>query len=84
MAAKGCETKALHIPSVGLKSGPMEEVPPTMYDDAAFIAQEAKKLADDGNDVILIDTLMEAFQRQRARRGLEILEETRRGKRAVL
>jgi pimeloyl-ACP methyl ester carboxylesterase len=54
VAAKGYEIQGLHLPSVGLKSGPREGEPPTMYDDAAFIAKEAEKLSDEGKDVILI------------------------------
>ena len=53
VAAKGYEIRGLHLPSVGLKTGPREGAPPTMYDDAAFIASEAEKLADEGKDVII-------------------------------
>ncbi|KAL7627041.1 hypothetical protein AAE478_003817 [Parahypoxylon ruwenzoriense] len=52
IAAKGYEIKALHYPSVGLKTGPREGAPPTMYDDAAFITKEVESLADDGKDGI--------------------------------
>lgn len=51
--AHGFDIRALHIPSVGIP-GPREGAPPTMYDDAAFIATHVKSLADAGNDVILI------------------------------
>ena len=55
VAAKGYEIWGLHLPSVGLETGQGREgAPPTMYDDAAFIAKEAEKLADEGKDVILI------------------------------
>jgi pimeloyl-ACP methyl ester carboxylesterase len=54
VAAKGYEIKALHIPTVGLKTGPREGYPPSIYDDAAFIAKETQALADQGKDVILI------------------------------
>ena len=54
VAAKGYEIRALHLPSVGLKTGPREGSPPTMYDDAAFIAKEAETLADEGKDVVLV------------------------------
>ncbi|KAI6085212.1 Alpha/beta hydrolase fold-1 [Hypoxylon rubiginosum] len=53
VAARGFEIKALHIPSVGIP-GPREGPPPTMYDDAKFVATHVKDLADAGNDVILI------------------------------
>lgn len=52
--AKGYEIRALHSPSVGLETGPREGEPPTMFDDAAFIAKETEKLADESKNVILI------------------------------
>jgi hypothetical protein len=55
VTAKGYEIKGLHLPSVGLSAlQPRPGVPPTMYDDAAFIAKEAEKFADEGKDVIVI------------------------------
>ncbi|KAI0169131.1 alpha/beta-hydrolase [Hypoxylon sp. FL1284] len=41
----------LYVP---LMDSVQEGPPPTMYDDAAFIAAQVKSLADAGNDVILI------------------------------
>ena len=53
--AKGCEIRGLHKPTVGLRAGEGRPgTPPTMYDDAAFIASEVEKLADQGKDVILV------------------------------
>ena len=54
VAAKGYEIMALHLPTIGLKTGPREGAPPTMYEDAAFIAEEVEKLVDEGKDVVLI------------------------------
>ena len=54
VTAKGYEMRPLHISSVGLNPGPGEGQPPTMYGDAAFIAKETEKLADEGRDVIPI------------------------------
>ncbi|MCJ1282914.1 hypothetical protein MMC26_002240 [Xylographa opegraphella] len=54
VAAKGYEIQALHLPTVGLKTGPKDGAPATMYEDAEFIAKEVDKLADEGKDVILI------------------------------
>ena len=54
VATKGYEIRALHLPSVGLKTGLREGEPPTMYDDATFIAKEIEKLADEGKDVIIV------------------------------
>ncbi|PWY73811.1 alpha/beta-hydrolase [Aspergillus sclerotioniger CBS 115572] len=52
VAAQGYSIRALHLPSVGYKSG--VTVPPCMEDDAAFIASEVTNLADQGRDVVLI------------------------------
>jgi pimeloyl-ACP methyl ester carboxylesterase len=55
VVAKSYEIRALHLPSVALKTGQGREgALPTMYDDAAFIAKEAERLADEGKNVILI------------------------------
>ncbi|KAH8666972.1 Alpha/beta hydrolase fold-1 [Xylariales sp. PMI_506] len=55
LAKHGYELRALHIPSIGLEAGVGRDIPPpSMYDDAAFIAQEVNKLADEGKDVVLI------------------------------
>ncbi|GAP91984.2 putative alpha beta hydrolase family protein [Rosellinia necatrix] len=52
----GYDIRALHIPSVGPAAG--EDVPPgappTMYDDAAFVAAHVAGLADAGRDVVLV------------------------------
>ena len=51
----GYEIKGLHPPTVGLSSRQRRDGPaPSMYDDAAAIAREAEKLADQGKDVILV------------------------------
>ncbi|KAI0421083.1 Alpha/beta hydrolase fold-1 [Xylaria grammica] len=56
VVANGLEIHALHLPSVG--TGPNEgregDVLPTLYDDAAHIAEEITRLADNGEDVILV------------------------------
>ena len=55
VTAKGISIRGLHLPSVGLGADkPRPGPPPTMYDDAVFIAAEVEKLADEGKDVILI------------------------------
>lgn len=45
---------APRLPSVGLPTGPSPGVPPTMYDDAALIASEITRLADEGGDVVVV------------------------------
>ena len=55
ITANGIEMRALHSPTVGVSPREGREgVPPTMYDDATFMAQEVDKLADQGKNVILI------------------------------
>jgi pimeloyl-ACP methyl ester carboxylesterase len=53
--AKGYDIRGLHLPSSGLTSlEGRPGTPPTMYDDADYIAREVEKLADEGKDVVLI------------------------------
>lgn len=55
VVANGYDTQVLHIPSVGLVgNGVRDGAPPTMYDDAAFIAAHVNDLADAGRDVLLV------------------------------
>lgn len=54
VTSHGIDITALHIPSVGLEVGDRPGEPPTMYDDAAFIANHVTSLADSGKDVILV------------------------------
>jgi pimeloyl-ACP methyl ester carboxylesterase len=51
----GYEIKGIHPPSIGPSSRQGRDGPaPSMYDDAAVVAKEVEKLADQGRDVILI------------------------------
>lgn len=53
--AHGYSIHVLHNPSVGESTGKGRDgVLPTMHDDAAFIASELTKLADQGKDIILV------------------------------
>lgn len=55
VTAKGYEIKGIPLTTVNLYSGdPGPGVPGTVYTDAALIASEAEKLADEGKDVIII------------------------------
>ncbi|KAK7967271.1 uncharacterized protein PG986_001548, partial [Apiospora aurea] len=55
IAKRGIDIQALHLPSVGLESGEVRPgPPPTLQDDAAFIAKHIASLADPGRDVLLI------------------------------
>lgn len=80
VAAKGYEIKALHMPSVAPATGPKEGEPPTMYDDAAFIAKEAERLADEGKDVIIMTHSYGGVPGTESVRGLSKTERQKQGK----
>ncbi|KAH0848250.1 hypothetical protein AYO21_05376 [Fonsecaea monophora] len=81
IAAKGYEIKGLHKPSVGIASGkPREGAPPTMYDDASFIAKEVEKLADQGKDVILVSHSYGGVPVTESTKGLSKEERQKQGK----
>lgn len=85
VAAKGYEIKALHSPSVGLDSGLGREGSlPTMYDDAAFIAKEVEKLADDGKEVVLIAHSYGGIPTSECPKGLGKEERQKQGKKGGL
>jgi alpha-beta hydrolase superfamily lysophospholipase len=46
----GYSLHTIDLRTVGKKPGP----PPTIYDDAAFIASEVEKLADEGKEMVLV------------------------------
>lgn len=55
VAAKGYDIRALQMPSVRLETElPTARKPPSMYEDAAFIASQATALADEGKDVVIL------------------------------
>lgn len=55
VAARGYDMRALQMPSVRLETeSPAARKPPSMYEDAAFIASQVEALADQGRDVIII------------------------------
>lgn len=85
VAAKGYEIRALHYPSVGLRTGEGREgVPPTMYDDAAFIAAQTEKLADEGKDVVLIAHSYGGIPATESTKGLSKEERLKQGKKGGL
>ncbi|KAI1458314.1 alpha/beta-hydrolase [Annulohypoxylon moriforme] len=79
IAAKGYEIKGLHLPSVALKDG-ARGAPPTMYDDAAFIAKEVTTLADEGKDVMLIGHSYGGVPITQSTKGLTKGERQKQGK----
>ncbi|EXJ67514.1 uncharacterized protein A1O5_09527 [Cladophialophora psammophila CBS 110553] len=82
VAEKGYEIQGLHKPSVGPTSGKAREgvAPPTMYDDAAFIAGEVEKLANQGKDVILLAHSYGGVPVTQSTKGLSKKERQREGK----
>jgi hypothetical protein len=78
--SKGYEIKGLHAPSAGLKSGPREGAPPTMYDDAVYIASETEKLVDEGKDVILVAHSYGGTPTTESTKGLSKKEREAQGK----
>lgn len=85
VAANGYEIKALHPPSVGLDSGCGREGPlPSLYDDAAFIASEIEKLADDGKDIVAIAHSYGGSPLSECAKGLGKEEREKRGKKGGL
>ncbi|KAI2775264.1 alpha/beta-hydrolase [Daldinia loculata] len=81
IAAKGYNIKALHYPSVGLRAGPRPEKLPTMYDDAAFVAKEVSKLADEGKDIVLVAHSYGGVPATESTKGLTKKERQSQGKR---
>ena len=82
VSAHGYSIEALHIPSVGLETGDgaREGEPPTMYDDAKFIAARVAGLADAGNDVLLITHSYGGVPATEVVRGLSKAERGKHGK----
>jgi alpha-beta hydrolase superfamily lysophospholipase len=77
--SQGYSIHALHIPSVGPETGPVGP-PPSMYDDAAFIAREVEKLADEGNDLLLVAHSYGGVPATESLKGLSKEERAKSGK----
>lgn len=77
----GHEITGLHPPTIGLSSQQGRDGPaPSMYDDAAVIAQEAEKLADQGKDVILMGHSYAGIPISQSTKGLSRNERKAQGK----
>ena len=77
----GYEIKGIHPPTVGLRSRQGRDGPaPSMYDDAAMIAQETEKLADQGKDVILMGHSYAGVPMSQSTKGLGKEERKAQGK----
>jgi pimeloyl-ACP methyl ester carboxylesterase len=75
VASEGYAVQALHLPSVGYKTN----VPGTMQDDAAFIASEISKHANEGKDVVLIAHSYGGIPATESIKGLSKAERQRQG-----
>jgi len=81
ISAAGYEVKGIHLPTIGLSSRQGRDGPaPSMYDDAAVIAQEAEKLADQGKDVVLMGHSYAGIPMSQSTKGLGIDERKTHGK----
>ncbi|KAI1469341.1 alpha/beta-hydrolase [Daldinia caldariorum] len=78
--AKGYDIKALHHPSVAFRGGPRPEKLPTMYDDAALVANEISKLADEGKEVVLVSHSYGGVPASESTKGLTKKERQSQGK----
>lgn len=81
VAQKGYDIRALHLPSVGAATGQGREGPlPTMNDDAAFIAKEVEKVADQGKQVVLFAHSYGGVPVTQSLRGLSVKDRQKQGK----
>ena len=79
--AKGYDIRGLHKPTVGLSAGkPRPGAPPTMYDDADYIAGEIGKLADEGKDVVVVAHSYGGVPTSQSTKGLGKEERQKAGK----
>ncbi|KAI0411313.1 Alpha/beta hydrolase fold-1 [Xylaria grammica] len=79
--AQGHDIKVLHLPTVGSAPGKPGITPaPTMYDDAALVAKEAKALADAGREVILVAHSYGGFPATESIKGLSVEARKKEGK----
>ncbi|KIV87264.1 hypothetical protein PV11_02819 [Exophiala sideris] len=71
ISGAGYEVHGIHPPTVGPRSRQGRDGPaPSMYDDAAVIAQEAEKLAEQGKDVILMGHSYAGIPMSQSTKGL--------------
>lgn len=81
VAAANVQIKGLHLPSVGTAPDTGRDgAPSTMYDDAAFIAEEITKLADGGKEVVLVAHSYGGIPATECARGLARRERQQNGK----
>ena len=78
--ALGHDIRALKLPSVSATPVPPEGPLPTIYDDAAAVAEAAEKLADEGKDVILFAHSYGGVVTSQSTKGLSKAERQKQGK----
>lgn len=79
--SKGYSIRGLHLPTVGVSAGkPREGTPPTMYDDASFVAKEVQVLVGEGKNVILICHSYGGTPTSQSTKGLSRAERQAEGK----
>jgi len=80
VSAHGYNIEALYLPSIGLESGARPGEPPTMYEDAAFVAAHVTTLADAGNDILLVTHSYGGTPATESVKGLAKSERAKEGK----
>ena len=76
----GYEIKGIHLPTIGPRSREGQpSTAPSMYDDAAAIAHEVEKLADQGKDVVLIGHSYAGIPMSQCAKSLSKTERTQKG-----
>ncbi|GAB1216039.1 hypothetical protein ATERTT37_005241 [Aspergillus terreus] len=81
VAEAGYDVKALHLPSVGPTGGQGGACPPpSMEDDAAFIASHVRDLVDQGKDVIIFAHSYGGIPATQSTKGLSKHERQQQGK----
>ena len=79
--SKGYSIRGLHLPTVGVSAGkPQAGAPPTMYDDASFVAKEVQVLVGEGKNVILICHSYGGTPTSQSTKGLSRAERQAEGK----
>ncbi|KAF2489457.1 alpha/beta-hydrolase [Lophium mytilinum] len=76
LRAAGYDTYVIYLPSIGRKPGPA----PTMLDDAAYIADAATKVADEGKDILLVAHSYGGIPATQAIKGLAKTQRKQAGK----
>jgi hypothetical protein len=76
LRTKGYELSIANLKTVGKKPGPL----PTIYDDAAAIAEEVTKFADEGKDVVIIAHSYGGIPTSEAVKGLTKAQREKEGK----